>query len=434
MKVLLTTCSILLFTFAAAAQTPPADDTQARIRLLEEQVRQLQEQLRALAAAAPAPQPAAPAEQSLENVQVIEHQPAAATPSEQTAKGAEDHHAGAAIPVSSTSGAKIFNPDIGFIGNMIAAGGNSASSPSIAPQPSFTLQESEASFQSIVDPYARADFFLAFGEEGVEVEEGYITLNTLPAGLLLKGGKMRATFGRLNAFHNHTLPWVDRPIVMFNLLGGSTSDPDTGIKDAGFSLSRLFAAGPVALEATGEVFRGDSGTIFKANKRSDISAIGHLRSYYDITEAANFEGGVSYARGKNPLGSDFRTQLYGVDLTYRWRPLQRAIYESLALRSELIWSHRQQPTGTARAFGMYESAEYQFARRWSAGARYDWSERADTPDLRDRGASLVLTFRPSEFNELRWQYRRSEFAGRPKANELLFQILFVTGAHGAHPF
>jgi hypothetical protein len=35
---------------------------------------------------------------------------------------------------------------------------------------------------------------------------------------LLKAGKMRATFGRLNAFHNHTLPWVDRPLVMYNLL------------------------------------------------------------------------------------------------------------------------------------------------------------------------------------------------------------------------
>jgi hypothetical protein len=28
------------------------------------------------------------------------------------------------------------------------------------------MQESEASFQAVVDPYARADFFLAFGEQG----------------------------------------------------------------------------------------------------------------------------------------------------------------------------------------------------------------------------------------------------------------------------
>lgn len=101
----------------------------------------------------------------------------------------------------------MFNPDIGMIGNFLGALGPSrGGTPSLAPIKTLTLQESEASFQAIVDPYVRADFFLAIGEEGIEVEEGFLTFNTLPGGLLLKAGKMRANFGRLNAFHNHTLP------------------------------------------------------------------------------------------------------------------------------------------------------------------------------------------------------------------------------------
>ena len=409
--------------------------SEERIRQLEEQVRLLRQQVEALQRAN-IPAPAAPREPgSLLDVQVIE-QPGTAAPGAQPATPADGHHAAgtSSIPVYATSSAKIFNPDIGIIGNFIGATGQTASSPAIAPSPSFTLQESEASFQSIVDPYARADFFLAFGEEGVEVEEGYVTFTSLPAGLLLKAGKMRATFGRLNAFHNHTLPWVDRPVVMFNLLGGSTEDPDTGIKDAGLSASKLFSVGRVFVEGTAEAFRGDSGTIFQAHRRSDIAAIGRLRGYLDMTDAANLEAGTSYGSGHNPLGSDFRTQLVGFDLTYRWRPPARSIYRSFAARSELIWSRRQEPEETKRAFGLYASAEYQFARRWSSAVRYDWSERADTPDLRDRGVSAVLTFRPSEFNHLRWQYRRSKFAQQRPANELLIQVLFVTGAHGAHPF
>ena len=43
------------------------------------------------------------------------------------------------------------------------------------------MHESEASFQAVVDPYARADFFIAFGEEGVELEEGFITFRRCPA-------------------------------------------------------------------------------------------------------------------------------------------------------------------------------------------------------------------------------------------------------------
>ena len=69
------------------------------------------------------------------------------------------------------------------------------------------------SFQAIVDPYARADFFFSFGEEGVDLEEGYVTFPAIPGGLLVKVGKMRAAFGKVNTLHNHVLPWTDRPLV-----------------------------------------------------------------------------------------------------------------------------------------------------------------------------------------------------------------------------
>ena len=80
------------------------------------------------------------------------------------------------------------------------------------------------------------------------------------------------------------------------------------------------------------------------------------------------------------------------------------------------------------------SGDYQLARRWFAGARYDRSERADDASLLDTGRSLLLTFWPSEFSQIRGQYRRIEYAEGPTANEFLFQFLFSIGAHGAHPF
>jgi len=335
-----------------------------------------------------------------------------------------------------SAGSKIFNPDIGMIGNFVSATGESrGGSDAIAPIPFATLQESEASFQAIVDPYARADFFLAIGEEGIEVEEGYVTFPTLPGGLLVKAGKFRASLGRLNAFHNHTLPWVDRPLAMYNLLGGSPLDPDTGIKDAGVSASRLIPAGNLFLEATGEVFRGDSGTVFKSSRRSDVSTVGRLRAYTDITEATNIEVGGSYARGHNELGSDFLTQLYSTDVTLRWRPLSRAIYRSAVARNELFWSRRDEPGAPQQAFGGYASLDYQLARSWFAGGRYDWSERATAAAIADRGSSAVLTFWPSEFSQIRGQYRRTRYGDDGRvANELLVQALFTIGAHGAHPF
>jgi hypothetical protein len=323
------------------------------------------------------------------------------------------------------SGAKVFNPDIAVIGNFLGAAGHNDSPD--AP-PSLELDEVEATFQAVVDPYARADFFLAFSPEGAEIEEGFITFPTLPGGLLAKVGKMRGSFGRVNQMHNHVLPWADRPLLTANLLGG-----DEGISNAGLSVSRLIQNPVVFLEATGEVYRGDDD-VFSTPERDDLTWVGRLRAYRDLTESTNLDLGGSIAYGGNEEGPGLKTRLVGADLTFRYRPLRRAIYKRLVARTEAVWSRREAPGGDANAFGIYASGEYQFARRWVAGARYDYAERATAPDLADEGGSLLLTFWPSEFSQVRTQFRRTNLAEGTTANEFLFQFLFSIGAHGAHAF
>ncbi|CAN5889202.1 hypothetical protein BH18ACI5_BH18ACI5_28430 [soil metagenome] len=224
------------------------------------------------------------------------------------------------------------------------------------------------------------------------------------------------------------MSWIDRPLANKNLLGG-----DEGLADSGISLSKLIPNPALFLEATGEVYRGSSG-VFESQARSDISWVARLRGYRDITESTNVDIGTSYARGSNGFGSDFKTGIFAVDATVRYRPLQRALYRRFLGRTELFWSRREQEDGTVPAFGMYVSGDYQFARRWFAGARYDWSERADDASLKDKASSLLLTFWPSEFSQIRGQYRHVNYGEGVKGNELLFQFLFSIGAHGAHVF
>src|SRR5439155_14743180 len=106
-----------------------------------------------------------------------------------------------------TSNAKLLNPDISMIGDFIGTAGRNT----VTPGRALELHESEVGMQAIIDPYARADVFISFGEEGVNVEEGYLTFTSLPAGLLMKVGKMRAEFGKVNTIHNHALSYIDRP-------------------------------------------------------------------------------------------------------------------------------------------------------------------------------------------------------------------------------
>jgi hypothetical protein len=159
-----------------------------------------------------------------------------------------------------TAPSNALNPDTSVIANFVGAAGKNG-----GPERSLQLSEVELSFRAVVDPYARADFFLAATPDGLEVEEGYITFTTLPKSLLLKVGKMRAQFGKVNTLHTHAMPTADRPLVTQNLVGG-----EEGISDSGVSLSKLFDNPLVFLEATAEVYSGDS-EVFQSESRSRLN-------------------------------------------------------------------------------------------------------------------------------------------------------------------
>ena len=423
-----------------SSQLPAQDNTELlnRMKAMEDRIKTLEAEVQSLKGQ---PAPAAPA------------QPLAAVatpmaPALSILQGPNPVTLGGAGPAAS----KALNPDISVIGNFVGAAGNGAN----RKIPGLEMHESEVGFQEVIDPYARADFFISFGEQGVSVEEGYLTFTALPSSLQLKVGKMRAAFGRVNTLHNHVLPWVDRPLVNQNLVGG-----EDGIDDAGISLSRILPAPKgIFLEGVAQVFRGDSTNVFRAATRSDVSAIGHLHAYADLSESTNIDIGGSYARGHSPY-ADGRNQLFGADLTLHWKPLRRAIYHSFVARTELVWARTAVNTATpgssflrtalTKPFGYYVSGDYQFARRWFLGGRFDRSQRGaclpTNPDtepctsllpptslLQDTGGSLVLTYWPSEFSQIRGQLRRSSYGEGLTANELIFQFMFSMGAHGAHPF
>lgn len=327
--------------------------------------------------------------------------------------------------VPATGGSNVFNPDTSVVANFVAAAGKNG-----GDERSLQLSEVELSFRAAVDPYARADFFLAATPEGLEVEEGFITFTSLPKSLLLKVGKMRAQFGKVNTLHTHFMPTADRPLVTQNLVGG-----EEGISDSGASLSKLFDNPLLFVEATAEVYSGDS-EVFQSDSRSRLNYVGRLRAYRDITESSNLDVGSSIAWGPtDEVGPDAKRRLIGVDATFRYRPLRRAIYSRFNARTELVWSRQDLPGEPAvKAFGMYALAEYQFARRWYIGGRWDRSERAFEPDVRDSGGSVMLSFWPSEFSQIRGQYRHTRFGEGRRAHEFLLQFSFGIGAHGAHVF
>jgi hypothetical protein len=215
-----------------------------------------------------------------------------------------------------------------------------------------------------------------------------------------------------------------------NLLGSEEGWIGTGV-----SVSKLIPLPKdVYSELTLQAFDGDAEGLFDAPTRSDLAYNSQYRIFSDLSESTNLDVGFSYAMGPNGITSDSKTKLGDVYATFRWKPLRTATYRSAIVRGEYIRSRLENTVDTVTANGWFVSAEYQLAKRWFVGGRYEISDEADDSSLQDVGEAITGTFWPSEFLQFRGELRRRHYSDGEIANEFLLQIQFAIGAHGAHPF
>lgn len=307
--------------------------------------------------------------------------------------------------------------------------------------PPLQMKEAEFAFQSAVDPYARADFFVAVEGEGkAALEEGYLTWLALPGGLSSRFGKFRSGFGKFNRIHTPETAFADRPLVSEKYFG------EEGLSSLGASLSWHVPNPWLFVSLDGEATTAPEAKetpAFDVARRRDLLYTARLGAYQDLTESLNVSLGGSLAHG--PAGQSFnavaessttlRSQLYGVDLTFRWKNPRRAIYRSFLWQTEVLWSLRDQdPATSVYSWGLFSHAEYQFARRWRCGFRYDWSESPLDGSRHEEGGLAYLTFMPSEFSLLSLQGRQVKKPTGELERLGFLKVTFSIGPHGAHPF
>lgn len=336
------------------------------------------------------------------------------------------------------AGSSLLNPNLSVIGWFQGEAGDRTSQ---AGTEAFQLEEAEIGFQAAVDPYSRADFFMSVNAEGVDLEEGYLTLLTLPAGLTAKLGKFRSNFGKLNRTHPPETPFADRPLAAERFLG------EEGLSGAGASVAWL-VPNPLGIYANidAEVTNtpaADEAPAFAPYRGQDLLYVMRGSAFVDLSEASNLAFGLSYANGANgsaqadstsPLEA-LRSQLYGADVTFRWKNPRRAIYRSLLVQLELLERSAAPLAGAATVSrGAFAYADYQFARRWHVGARYDWSEDLALAGDHATGGLGFLTFTPSEFSLMSLQVSHRDLAGGRSETRYFLKTTFNIGPHGAHPF
>lgn len=409
--------------------------------------------------------------------------------------------------------------DIGLVGTF-AAGGSTADDIEGGTQlgahdpnqRGFTVQGLEATFAGAVDPYFRGNANVLFsldaaGESFLELEEGWLESIALPGNLKVRGGQIYTEFGRLNPTHIHAWDFVDSPLVNGRFLGGD------GLRNPGAWVSwltptpfysELFVNVQNSGGGTAASFRGgghhhgeeaEAGLPFAYRHADNDRGVRHFTDLllapryvaaFELTDAQTLLFGASAAFGPNNVGGedagDPRTQLYGVDLTWKWKPAnQSGGFPFVSWQTEAMWRRTEAgafdwdedgdglvsdgevedlDTGapatldaeTLNDFGFYTQVVYGFRKGWTAGLRYDWldrdSGRYERRNLALEGEALgrdplrnsrwrlspALTWYPSEFSKVRLQYNFDDRRDIGTDHSVWLQFEFILGAHAAHKF
>ncbi len=412
-------CYILLTATAIMAQEKPVQ-APARNKLdsLSQELSRLKEKVRELEEAKEA--------QELENLRKAALQSS-------TEKVKEEALKTKTFRQGATSLQKL-NPELSIVGDMVANYKTDAPHYTEGSRSGFDLRVFDINFQSNLDPFSRAKATVTLGENGFELEEGYVIWTNLLPKINVTVGKFRQQFGVVNRWHEHALDQIFYPLALQTFMG------DEGLIETGASFNWLMPnLTASANELTVQITNSSNPELFSGENFSVPSTLFHFKNYYDLSQNAYLELGLTGMIGTNDsLGFTFSkrhrwTHMAGVDLTYSWSPVNQALYKGFLWRSELFYLNKDRPTGgPIKAWGGYSYMEYQPAERYKIGTRVDVVQpvRIDNSGQYQWQVVPYLTYRQSEFVYLRleWSHLESHgFAGND--NRLLLQVDWSLGPH-----
>lgn len=298
----------------------------------------------------------------------------------------------------------------------------------------FNLNYAEVAMHSTVDPYFEAFANFHLHPDEFEIGEAFVQTRSLGYGLVVKAGKFKSNFGRINSKHQHSWHFDSQPIIYEALFG-----PDA-ISDPGIQ-AQWVAPTDTYIMAGVEALQGTNGRSFGEENGNNLY-VGYIKNSLDIGEDLSILSGVSIAHGTNTTKNG--TDIYGADLTLRY---QLGSYSALSWQSEYLYRAKDIGNSTDRQGGLYSELIYQYNNNFSTGIRYDIINKNDTnlntdylaidTDNLDRYTAMV-EYKPFPMSRLRlsYTYDRTKVINRQRKdiNEVMLSLNIAAGAHGAHSY
>lgn len=383
----------------------------------------------------------------------------------------------AAVSVLATgAAAQNINPDISVIGDVRTWVTDDPSDPKEG-ELQLDLASGELALQGYLNPFARADLYVGYHDGAFELEELYATiLRGLPLGTVLRAGKYRVDFGKLNLLHPHAYSFLDTPLVHQQFLG------EEGLNDIGVNVNWQVPIGGASLTISGNLLKGDFAQPHdhehehhEHKETASAAGISWVRAlnepvaeeveietalgtserfglFVPTGEWAGIEIGLNALQGTLDDLTDRHVDLLGVDVKYRWAPDK---YRSLTVQGEWIRSqrdvlHHHHEDEAVRALhdgedhelervdsaGYFAFVDWRFRQRWNVGAILERTELAEEADVAVERAGVFAGFQVMEETTMvRLLLRRTdgdEFS--EPVNEGILQLVFSLGPHKAHWF
>ena len=363
-----------------------------------------------------------------------------------------------------------FNPAIGLVGETIFSYRSKGSDATGSDRPGgFDVWQRsiELNVAASVDPFAKGYAVIngsadsATGEASLGVEEAALQTTSLPGNLELKAGRFFGEFGRLAYIHDHELPFVNRPLVLDEYIGGESQSD-------GAQLNWLVPVQHyVSLTAgVGDHFGGyDPNPGHPGNFRaaSGLNFWGRLSSYRDLTPNWQLEAGVSglwapkeqdrggfdaFADSNGNPTTERERRLAGLDFRFNYVPLQNNQFRSFTWGTELLYSDKRylvdpdsSLAGSTPAFsgdefastvgsvGLYSYVNYKWSRQWSAGFLFDFAQSPQNHSDETYDYSPFVTFALSHWNQLRLQYTHTDHNVGVSDDAIYLQWAWIIGSH-----
>jgi hypothetical protein len=184
----------------------------------------------------------------------------------------------------------------------------------------------------------------------------------------------------------------------------------------------------------------------------DLVFVPRLASSFELTDTQTLVVGASAAFGPNNTGASARTQIFGLDAYWKWKPADAdAGFPFVSWQTEVLVRRFEAgadplaptplPSETLRDWGFYSQVAWGFTPRWVAALRGEYAGgNTALNDLNEvfRGdrvrVSPNLTFFLSEFSKIRLQYNYDHGDRFGVEHSIWLQLEFMLGAHAAHKF